>query len=346
LQTSISKANAAASKYESELQQAQMKLRLAETQTGTAKAAEQRITAESNQLRNEISRQGALIESIQRIEASLSAKATAEEESFEGQIISLTQKLSFKESKHAAELESLNGKVSDQDIRMRDLEQRREQAANDALAAKEESLTATAESQKLTTKCSLLEAQLRAAKKKLGETSDDVDVEAELRNKITSLTEELEASRIEVATLKERAATYQKTAKDNEDALVEATEATNAAKKSQGEELETLKSQLETAHTEKAKRKEIITELTNDLAAQRGERAKELEEVNKSFSELQSQAEEYQKDAEASQSRYAELEAEVVVLRADVSSAQSNYERELALHSTARTDLRAAREEV
>lgn len=345
LQDALSKANAEASRFESELQHAKMKLRLAESQVEQAKAAEQRMADESNQLRSEISRQGALIESIQRIEASLSAKAASEEESLRSQIASLTEKLSTVESKNSLQIENLSGKVTDQEVAIKDLEQRREQAATEALGAKKETLKVATELQLANKKLTLLQAQLRAAKKKLGETGEDQDVEGELRSKVASLTEELMTTRKEVATLADRAATYEKMANDNEAAVAEQTKASTAAKQAHEEEIVALQSQLEAATTQSAKSREIITELTNDLASQRGDRAKELDDMKKRTVELESQSEKYKKDAESALDRYSQLEAEVLVLRTDVTNAQTNYERELALHSAARTELRAAKEE-
>ncbi len=345
LQEALSKANVETSRYESELQQAKMKLRLAETQTEQAKAAEQRITDESNQLRIEISRQGALIESIQRIEARLSAKGASEEESLKAQILSLTEKVAAAESKNILQCENLSSRVTDQEATIKDLEQQREQAAKDALDAKKETLQVTNELQAATKKITVLESQLRAAKKKLGDSDDGQDIEVELRTKITTMTEELEFARKEITALKERAAMYEKLAKENEAAVAEHTKASAVAKEFHLAEIASLQSQLEAATAESAKGKEVIAELTNDLAAQRGERAKELDEVNKKMKELEGQMEHYQKDAEFAQNRYSQLESEVVVLRTDVATAQTNYERELSLHAAARADLRAAKED-
>jgi nucleoprotein TPR len=345
LQDALSKTNADAGRFESELQHAQMKLRLAESQVEQAKAAEQRLANESSQLRGEISRQGALIESIQRIEASLSSKAASEEEYFKSQIISLTEKLSAAESKNSLQVENLSGKVTDQEVLIKDLQQSREQAAKEALESKKETLKVTTELHLANKKVTLLEAQLRAAKKKLGETGEDQDIEGELRGKVTSLTEELEAARKETATMKERAATYEKLAKENEAAVAEQTKASATVKQAHDEEISALQGQLEAATTESTKSKEVITELMTDLAAQRGDRAKELEDVNKRITELEDHAEKYQKDAESSQNRYSQLESEVVVLRTDVVTAETNYERELSLHSAAMGDLRSAKEE-
>jgi len=343
LQASLSKTNAEASRYESELNQAKRLARLADTQKEQAVAAEQRLTEENNHLRTSLARQGALMESIQRIEISLSAKAAAEEESFKAQVAALTEKLTTVESQSGAKIDILNGKLSESGEVIKDLENQRTQAANTVAEAKQEAMKFLNELQTANQKCSLLESQLRTAKRKLGDTSDE-DVEGDLKSQITSLTEELKSSRKEVDQLKERCSIFEKLAKDNETALADQTMAMNTASEAHGNALAALQTELDEATTHSSKTKEIITELTNDLASQRDERAKELEKMDKRIQELQAQSDVYQKDAESAQNRYAQLEAEVLVLRTDVISAQTNYERELTLHAGARSDLRAAKE--
>lgn len=345
LQEALSKANTDISRQESELQQTKMNLRLAEARAEAAKSAEQRIADESNQLRNEVSRQGSLIDSIQRIEASLNAKSTAEEETFKAQVTSLTEQLSNAESKYASERESLSGKIADQDIKIKELEGDRERNVKGMLDAKKELLATATNLAELKKKCAQLETQLRTAKAKLGGSSEEKDAEADLQLKVSTLTEELEASRKQVESLTERVTTFEKLSKSNEAAVSEQTQASNVLKKSYDDEVANLKNQLELTATEATKSKEVIAELTNDLAAQRSERAKALEGATARVAELQTEAEKYKKDAESTQSRFSQLESEVLVLRADVAGAQNNYERELALHASARSDLRKANEQ-
>jgi nucleoprotein TPR len=302
-----------------------MKLRLAEAQAETAKKAEERIGNESSQLRNEVSRQGALIESIQRIEASLSAKTVADEASSKAQVAALSDKLSLQESKFTAEVAKLNDIISDHTLRIQEIEKEREQAVREALGAKRDYLKANSELQESNKKSKTLEAQLRLAKKKLGAFSDEEDTEAQLRNKVLSLTEELEAASKESEALKERVSAYAKLAKDNENAVAELTEATKAAEKAQKEEVGNLKSQLDTSQSESAKTKEVIAELTNDLSSQREEREKAVQEVTQKLSEMESEAVKFKKDAQAAESRHADLEAEVIVLRADASNSQVGF---------------------
>ncbi len=347
LEQSISKANSECAKMLDELRQAKSKLLLAEAEAESAKAAERRISNEATQLRNEISRQGAVLEGVQRIESSLSLKYNTDVESYKLEIASLKEKLASTEKKQATTLEDLKGKVADQELQLKQLETSRASASKEALEAKKESLVAIKKADALSKKSSLLERQLTAAKTKLGETDgiNEKDVESELRATIETLTVDLEGAKKEADTWKTRSATYEKLAKENEAAVSDMTEAFNAAKKSLEENILQLKARLEHSDGEMSKRKEIITELTNDLSAQREEREKAVNEIKQQIAGFKADAERHQKKAEDVESRFAQLQKDIGVLQTDLLEAQSNYERELALHSAVRTDLRTAREE-
>jgi len=346
LEQNISRVNAECYKMEGRLRQEKSKLHLAEAQTEAAKAAEKRIVEESNQLRNELSRQGAVLDHVQRIESSLMSKNNTDIESYKLEITFLKEKLTAFEKKQETDLVDLKGKISDQEIQLKQLEISREKATKEALEAKKESLNSMKKLEDATKKTSILENQLKIAKKKLGEISVNEDeTESDLRGKLESITVELEGSKKAVDTLKIRAATYEKLAKDNEESVSEITKASNDTKKSLDEIIVKLKEELERANTEMTKRKEVITELTGDLSAQREEREKAVNEVKQQISVLKANAEESQNEAEDAKFRYTELQNDTNVLQVDVSEAQSNYERELTLHAAARTDLRTARED-
>eukprot|EP00980_Cylindrotheca_fusiformis_P003330 scaffold746_cov123-Cylindrotheca_fusiformis.AAC.18 len=346
LQEAISKANVEASKLEGELEQANMKVRLATTQAETARKAEERACNETMQLRNELSKQGTLNETIQLIQASLSAKNAAAEQSSKDDIATLKKKLIDEEEKHKSETQRLNGLVSDHTMKIQLLESEKVKAVRESLEAKRAHLKSSEELQELKKKLLSLEAELAAAKKRLGDYGGEDDTETDLRNRIASLTEELGAAQKEVEVLKERVTSYAKLAKDNENAVAELTEAAKAAEASRKEEVGGLTSQVELAHSEVAKAKEVIADLTNDLAVQRAEREKAVRAVNMRLTEKESELAECKKDVEAARSQHGQLASEVAVLRTDASNAQNDYERELALHAAARTSLRAVKEEI
>ena len=322
LETARSLAESQASKCESDLKQAQMKLRLAETQYETAKAAEQRITSEANQLRMDLAKQGALLESVQRIEAGLSAKAAAEQEMLKEQLSQLTEKQAKVQSQHAAEVEKLNDKLEQAQAQAAELSSNRDKATREALESKRDLLKTTEELKSIKQKCNTLEAQLRTAKQKLGESGDEEDVEAQLQNKINTLSAELESSQEEAKRLKTRASEQQKLAADRERSLKELTSASEEMKKVHQKEVADLQEQYEIVRIESSKKQEIITDLTNDLAGHRGEREKAVSELQGKIQSLKSEAESCKKDTDAAIARYAALETEVTNLRSEVSTAQ------------------------
>jgi nucleoprotein TPR len=347
LEQSISKANNESSRMHVELRQAKSKLLLAEAEADSAKAAEKRISDESNQLRNELSRQGAVLDGVQRIESSLLLKNNADVESYKLEITTLKEKLVSAEKKQESTVVDLKGKIADQELQLKELESSRANTSKEALDAKKESLVATKNAEAATKKSSILEGQLKIAKKKLGETNgeNEQDVESELRAKLESITADLEGSNKEIETWKTRSGTYEKLAKDSEAAVSAITEASDATKKSLEKINLELKETLERTNTEMLKRKEVITKLTNDLSAQREEREKAVNEVKQQIDGFKADAEKHQKKAEDVERRFAVVRNDASVLQSDLAGAQINYERELALHAAVRTDLRTAREE-
>ncbi|KAL3921093.1 MAG: hypothetical protein SGILL_002931, partial [Bacillariaceae sp.] len=344
LEQSISKTNADYAKMDEALRQANSNLHRAQTQAESSKAAEKRISEEAALLRNEVSRQGAMIESIQRIESSLESRNNSEIESYKAEITSLREKLSGVEQKTGTASEDLKGKIADQDIQIRELEASRSRAAKEALEAKDESINALKKVDEASKKVALLEAELASAKKRLGDSTVDQDTEAEMRSKLASVTADLEAAKKQTETWKKRAATYEKVAKEGEKNIAQISEATSTNKQARDDEVAKLKEELEQSNVEMAKRKEVITNLANDLSNQRSEKEKAVNEVKQQVASLQAEVEKYQATATDAQAQYNEIFTEMNVIRADLAESQSNYERELALHATARTDLRTVRE--
>ena len=108
---------------------------MAETQVLTIKAAEKRTVEENNQLRSELARQGGLLDSVRRIEASLAAKKDEETAKIKEECEKLTLQLANQESKHTTELESLSSKIHDVEVRSRELESSSEKAKKESRAA-------------------------------------------------------------------------------------------------------------------------------------------------------------------------------------------------------------------
>jgi nucleoprotein TPR len=345
LEERLSKADGRAAGLEGEKQQAEMKMRLAQTQAQTAKAAEARLAEESRQLHAELARQGTVVASVQRIEASLSAKSEEEKEKLVREIELLSQQRVTEQSKKSTEVDNLKGRIEDLEVRIRDTESSKDKTQAEALAAKNSLLEAQTEKQNLSSKMASLESQLRSAKQKLGEGDDTEDVEATMGSKIQSLTLELSSAKAEISALEERASTYQKMAKESEASLVESTKATEEFKAAHVRETDELKATIEAMKKEMISKQEMVVELTKDLAGQRDEREKLEEELQLQITSLKAQIANDKNDVELAKAAAAALKLDVEEVRKEAVSAQNNYERELSVHSQARTSLRVALEE-
>lgn len=345
LQRSVSATHAERARLEGEKREAVAKVRLIETQLDTARAAEVRQADDNRQLRAEIASQGALIESIQRIEASLSARTDTEKEALRRELVSVNQRLENAETKYLAQSENSIAQIAELEARIQDLLKSSQENQENALQAKKNMLEAKSELQSLESKFMTVEAQLRAAKRKLGEEDEDADdAEVTRQARIDSLEADLVESRAKVNSLQERANNYQKIAKASEDELSALQGAINDFKAEQRKENENLKQQLENSKKENASRQEIIRDLTNDLAGQRGEREKLEQELHAQILALKTEIQNNDKDVDSAKAVAAALKHDIETLRNDATSAQNNYERELGLHSQARTALRAAQE--
>jgi nucleoprotein TPR len=341
MQQALSKLSTEASRLESEKQQAQMRLRLVETEAETAKAAEKRLLEEVGQLRADISRQGSFIDSIRRIESNLSAKDETEKEELKTRIQRLQEELEHEKSKIASAVEMANSRVLVLETRVESSDAASRKAQADATTAKEELAKVKGDFQ-------VLESQLQAAKSKLGDAVevDDSSPLSSLRAKVESLELELRATRAEKESLLERVDNYQKIARESEAALLDLKAATEREHGSQSEEVDALKSRLDFALKDSKAKEDVIRELTDQLGAQRGERQKLESELQSQINKLTSAAQQNEMEAETAKASVAAMKLDFENMKTDVAKMQDNYERELALHAQARTALRAAREEV
>ena len=346
LENSLSSLHADRTRVEGEKRHIEAKLRLSETQLATVRAAEGRLMEENRHLHTEIASQGALMESVRRIESSLSAKAESERTTLQQEVESLQQKLSVAESNFATRLENANSRILELEGIHQELQASDQKHQMETLAATKSMLESAAELQTLKASFKSLEAQLRSAKRKLGEgdTDNEEDMEMKLQSRIDSLEADLEAARSEIAALQESANTYKALAKTSESELSEIRQATDTYKADTEKELVELKQLLAGSQNENLSRQKIICDLTNDLAGQRGEREKLEAELQSQISLLQAEIQNNEKDVTSAKALAAVLQNDIVSLRTEASSAQKNYERELGLHAQARTALRVAHE--
>jgi len=117
-------------------------------------------------------------------------------------------------------------------------------------------------------------------------------------------------------------------------------------KKNVTKELEGLKSELEWAKKTATLKQDALDEISQDLSKSRTEQDKTVTELKSSIDQLTADLEALKKDKDVLNGQVDSLNSEIVAYKADASAATNNYERELALHSSALSSLRKAREEV
>ena len=295
---------------------------MAEAQVATIKATEKRTVEENNQLRNELARQGGLLDSVRRIEASLSAKKDEETSKAKEDCEKLTAQLAKQESKHATESENLASRIHDLEVRAREMESSNDKAKKESLLAQKKVLSKQEEIQKLTTKCSTLASQLHALRKKYGETDDTADVDVTLQTRIKALSSELEAAKAELATQKEAAENFQRIAKTSESALADLTKSTQDFRKAKEEEIGKLNAAIAELRKEGKAKHEMVTELTNDLMKVRGEQDQVVEDLKSKVESLKKEMESYEKDAESANAQVAALTLDLQTLRDSETEAQ------------------------
>lgn len=347
LQQALSKAQADTARLQSDVQQAERKARLMETQTLTAQAAERRLADENRQYRMEIDRQGTVIDSIRRIEASLSAQKETERDEWKQEVERLTAQLDKERERWMADADTSKARLVELEDRLQEAERRKDKAQSDAIQAKKGLLHLQTEKKQLQATLAQVEAKLKAAKRKLGEEDDDDAEAAEvaLQAQIDRLQSELGQAREQIKLLNEQAADYEKVAQDSEAALVELRAATQTYKAGQGKELEQLKAVIQSMKQEAAAKQDVIQELTNDLAGQRGEREKVEATLKAEILSLQTEMANMVQDTESAKAAAAAMKLDVENLRKEAERTHNNYERELALHAEARTAVRLARED-
>ena len=341
----LAAANAKVAKCENDVRQIEMKLRMVKTQEETAKAAENRLAGEVAQLRSEVARHGSLSETIQRIEASLTAKSEEDKEKLKDEAGRLKQLLENERTKFALEKENFESRVQELEMATTEAERKKDEAMKESIAAKGEALAATAERQKLIAKIARLESEVSSVKRKLGTTAADPE-EVTLQAKLESLAQQLEEAKTEVATMKTRAANFETMAKTSEHELTLFTQASDDFRKVKNNEIEELQRKIDAIKEESKKKDEVITDLTRDLSSLRGEQEKAEAILQESIVGMKSQVATSQKNAEVATVKAEELAAEIQKYRDHATKAQSNYERELDLHAAANKDLRDAREEI
>jgi len=323
-------------KKEHQYQQASSKTRLLEVQLQTSVASEKRLESDAASLRSEIARQETLLSSVQRIEASLTAKSESELEKLQEDLQRLREAKLDDEMKHCETVQRLECKIADLEDAKTKLAEEKETASVAAAKSNLEGEKSKVTIQELTLKLKASEKELTAAKVKLGDVTIDTSVEEVLEAKVASLTTELESTKSDLVTAQKRITDLQTIAKAAEQQCTELTAASTKYKDDTTASLDKLRKSEQS-------QMEAVAELTKDLMSHRDEKNKAVSELKAKVDSLTTQLAGAKEDSAKATSRMESLAAEAKRYQLDATNANVNYDRELALHSEARTALREAR---
>lgn len=344
VENALSKATAAQGRLESENRSYESKLRLFETRLETEKATAARYAQDNGQLRDDISRQGAMIDHIRRIENSLSAKNQTDMTALRDQLSAATEKIVAMDTKNSSEISELSNKLSDSQGKVETLQISSAKHQKECLEAKKESLQAKTELQSAKSQIRKLETQLRAVKRKLGEDDEVDNIELDLQQKIDSLESELAKAKNDIDGLQEELENYRGIAKSGESELSKTKKAAESFKSELQEEMNDLKKQMEQRNKEFELRSGLIQDLTVDLAGQRDEREKIEQSLKAEIQSLKDKIASDEALVSSTKASFDSYKADIQRYQEEVADAQQNYERELAKHAEARTAVRSAQE--
>lgn len=346
LQQTVSSIQAERVTWQGEARSAHSRVRMIEAQLNTMKASETRLLQENQHLHAEISNQGALIESIRRIETNVLAQDSGEKVSLRHELIAVSKLLADAEAKCSTLSDNASSKTAELEMQVEVLKGNEIKFQSEAVQSKEALSKAHDELQTLQGNYKKLEMQLRAAKRKLGLTNDadGEDIEVVMQTRIDALECDLEKARGEIASFQEQTVKYREMAQTSEATLKEVQETTLSFQIEQESKQKTVEQMLEISQKNKADCLETIRKLTNDLVGQRGEKDASEQQLLAQIATLQSEVEDQEKSSTSARAQAAALTHDIDTYRRDYSTAQNNYERELRLHADARTELRKAQE--
>jgi len=339
LQSALSVSRNNESRNSEEFRQVNVSLKLVEAKYKYLTEAETRLTAENSSLRSENARHIALQESMQKIEANLTARGTEDQHRLEEEVAKLSSKAKSEQSEHAVAVEKMQNQVADADLRTRDAEKKLEETLANSMTAKDELIGANTEVKLLSEKCKSLESALDAAKIKLG----DLNIDTSIQEKIDTLSQNLEASQAGLLAAKKQAEDYKTMSLTNEKALNESTRANGEFKTLTTAQIKKLTDDLKFAQDTSRAKQEALEEISKDLSTSRGQQEKTVDDLKANVDALKSDLETAKKDSDSAMKQREEMMGEMTIYQADVRAAKDNYERELALHADARKELQQVR---
>lgn len=329
---------AEASKHQLDLSQTIAMNNRLEAQYQSAQAAESRLTTENETLRLELGRQGDLLNSVQRIEASVSARSSQDMEKLEQEKHQLENKLKEIEVSVQNEKDATKDEITALGLKITVLEKAKDDSLEKALRAKDELSKARDQLRFFEEKSNTLEKDLGVAQSEL-ETYQCAGGNAQ-KEQIASLKSNLQSTESDLTKTKERIATYQEIAKKAEENYAELVKATELYKTEQTSLLQKMKEERDALLKDGEIKQAAVQELSKNLNDERMQRETKESELNAQITVLQNKVEVLTEDLQATNARLSSLTEEISGKNGEIDMAQKNYERELDLHSKARTEIR------
>jgi nucleoprotein TPR len=333
LERSSTQARADIMKLEQEAIRKNSQIRLLEGQLENAQQAEQRLLAEAESARLELSRQGALIETVHRIESSLMARNAEQQQQQQEEIDRQRRNMAQEVLRQATELERWQRTSEELEEKKRSAEEARDKALQEVLEAKRTAVDASqklldvqSKADSLKEKCDQLEHEVAAAKARLEAmslSSTDKAKDATIEN----LSTELETVKSKLVGAKERVSLYQKIAKDNEVSLAELSSSYDTYKETMSSELEKLKKDLELSNKAAEAKQAALDDLSEELAAQRGRQTEEIDDLTRKNDLLTRELEDSRKDLDVTANKLTSVEEEINLHKANAFAARVSSER-------------------
>ena len=317
LQLSLTETRSENIKFENQSKALEGKLHLVETQLETTRLAEKRMAEDANSLRMELSKQGSLLQSMQKIETTLSVHSIDERKRLDEDLKETKATLTAERNQFQIDLNGWKNKASDLEAKIVDLEKSNEDAKVNLSNIKDELAKSESSCKVLYEKCSGLEKSLNSAKIRLG----DPDADFSGQDKAEALSEELKTVQLELKIVQGKIESYKElaTSSDNEyKALMEATE---VYKKEKGIEVEKLKEELKDAKNTAVVKQEALEEISKDLDMSRGEQDKISSELKKQIVTVKSELEIALQKTEASDSHIKSLSEEILCYKTEARAA-------------------------
>ena len=331
LERLLTQARGDLSKLETEAARQNAQRRLMEAQLENALQSEKRLMTEADSLRNELGRQGSLLESVHRIESSLLARTTENEQQRNDEIERERKVMAQEAFKQSAELERLQRIAEDLDEKRLSAEQARDIAMKDFLEAKESAINASqnlidtqARENRLKVKCQELENELATTKASLEAIASSSTNKAKDK-KIEHLTTELDSVKGDLLNARERLIAYQKIAKDNEASLAELSKSADEYKFMMSRENDNLKKELEMSNKAAEAKQAALDELGEELTSQRGIQETATKELMSKIEVLTTELEAATKSADASAGRLTIVLEEIELHKANALGARVRF---------------------